>query len=74
MFFPGILNGATDPYTLTNPIDSIETLQSIQNLAANNQEPLSNPNNELFPTSQPALQIHMLPHEDLSVIQDIKKE
>ncbi len=74
MFFPGTLNGATDPHTLANPTDSIDTPQNIQNLAANNQEPSSNPDNELFPTGQPAPQIHTLPLEDSSVIQDIKKE
>jgi hypothetical protein len=75
MLFTGTLNGATDPHALANPTDSfIETPQSIQNLAANNQEPSSNPDNELFPTGQPAPQIHTLPLEDSSVIQDIKKE
>lgn len=69
------LNGATDPHSLANLTDSIiATPQSVQNLAANNQKPSSNPDNEPFPTGQPAPQIHTLPLEDLNVIQDIKKE
>jgi len=72
----GTLNGATGPHSLATPnIDSIvATPQSVQNLAANNQKLSPNPDNEPFPTSQPAPQIDTLPLEDLSVIQDIKKE
>jgi hypothetical protein len=58
----GILNGAMDPHSLVDPIDNIiATSQSVHN-------------NELFPADQLAPQSNTLSPEDLSIIQDIKKE
>jgi hypothetical protein len=58
----GTLNVATDPHSLADLTDNIiTTLQSVHN-------------NEPFPTGQPVPEINTLPLEDLSVIQDIKKE
>jgi hypothetical protein len=58
----GTLNGAMDPHSLADPIDNIiATSQSVHN-------------NDPFPTGQLAPQINTLPPEDLSIIEDIKKE